>query len=120
MFVDRLLENNPQLIQASLSLYKQGIIAPNTYVLDYDAILENAKHMLEIAKQNDVKLFYMLKQIGRNPIIAKALDEIGFDGCVAVDFDEYGSPACDKMAFDDFRDVLESLDHFLVFVVLGK
>lgn len=88
MFIDRLQENNSQLIQASLSLFKQGIIFPNTYVLDYDAILENARHMLEIARQNDVKLFYMLKQIGRNPIIAKALDEIGFDGCVAVDFDE--------------------------------
>lgn len=88
MFVARLQENNPKLIEASLSLYKHGVITPNTYVLDYDAIMENGKHMIEIAKQNNVKLFYMLKQIGRNPLIARGLDNIGFDGCVAVDYDE--------------------------------
>lgn len=88
MFVERLLENNPKLIEASLSLYKQGLLMPNTYVLDYDAFLDNGKAMLEEAKKYDIKLFYMLKQIGRNPLIAKGLDELGFAGCVAVDFDE--------------------------------
>ena len=88
MFVEKLLENNPKLIEASLSLYKQGLIMPNTYVLDYDAFMDNGKAMLEVAKDNNIKLFYMLKQIGRNPLIAKGLDELGFDGCVAVDYDE--------------------------------
>ena len=88
MFVERLLENNPKLIEASLSLYKQGLIMPNTYVLDYDAFMDNGKAMLEVADKNNIKLFYMLKQIGRNPMIAKGLDELGFAGCVAVDFDE--------------------------------
>lgn len=88
MFVERLLENNPKLIEASLSLYKQGLIMPNTYVLDYDAFMDNGKAMLEVADKNNIKLFYMLKQIGRNPLIAKGLDELGFAGCVAVDFDE--------------------------------
>ena len=88
MFVEKLTQNNPNLIDASLSLFKQGLIMPNTYVLDYDAFMDNGKAMLEVAKKNDIKLFYMLKQIGRNPLIAKGLDEIGFDGCVAVDFDE--------------------------------
>lgn len=88
MFVERLLENNPKLIETSLSLYKQGLIMPNTYVLDYDAFMDNGKAMLEVADKNNIKLFYMLKQIGRNPMIAKGLDELGFAGCVAVDFDE--------------------------------
>ena len=88
MFVEKLTQNNPNLIDASLSLFKQGLIMPNTYVLDYDAFMDNGKAILEVAKKNDIKLFYMLKQIGRNPLIAKGLDEIGFDGCVAVDFDE--------------------------------
>lgn len=88
MFTDRLKTNNPELIKASLSLFHEGKILPDTYVLDYDAIMENGKQMKKVADENGVKLFYMLKQIGRNPIIAKGLDEIGFDGCVAVDFKE--------------------------------
>ena len=52
MFVERLLENNPKLIEASLSLYKQGLLMPNTYVLDYDAFLDNGKAMLEISSDS--------------------------------------------------------------------
>ena len=88
MFLEKLRHNNPQLIQASLDLLNKGLILPDTYVLDYDAIIDNAKNMKKIADENNIKLFYMLKQIGRNPIIAKALDNIGFDGCVAVDYKE--------------------------------
>lgn len=88
MFIDRLQQTNPELIKTSLALLEQGLILPDTYVLDYDAIVENAKNMKKLANENGIKLFYMLKQIGRNPIIAKALDEIGFDGCVAVDYKE--------------------------------
>lgn len=88
MFLEKLQQNNPKLIQTSLDLFNKGLILPDTYVLDYDAIIDNAKNMKKIADENQIKLFYMLKQIGRNPIIAKALDEIGFDGCVAVDYKE--------------------------------
>lgn len=88
MFLNKLQQNNPELIQTCLDLFHKGLILPDTYVLDYDAILDNSKHMKQIADENNVKLFYMLKQIGRNPIIGKALDEIGFDGCVAVDYKE--------------------------------
>ena len=61
---------------------------PDTYVLDYDAIIENGKKMKEVADPLNIKLFFMTKQIGRNPEIAKGLMEIGFDGVVAVDFKE--------------------------------
>ena len=88
MFIDRLKQNNPELIQASLQLFHAGKILPDTYVLDYDAIMENGRQMKKVADEYGVKLFYMLKQIGRNPLIAKGLDELGFDGCVAVDFKE--------------------------------
>lgn len=88
MFIDRLKQNNPELIQASLQLFRAGKILPDTYVLDYDAIMENGRQMKKVADDYGVKLFYMLKQIGRNPLIAKGLDELGFDGCVAVDFKE--------------------------------
>lgn len=88
MFLDRLQQNNPELIKTTLDLFSKGVLLPDTYVLDYDAIMYNASKMKEIADQNDVRLFYMLKQIGRNPLIAKGLDELGFDGCVAVDYKE--------------------------------
>lgn len=88
MFTDRLKANNLELIQASLKLFHEGKILPDTYVLDYDAIMENSKQMKKVADENGIKLFYMLKQIGRNPLIAKGLDELGFDGCVAVDYKE--------------------------------
>lgn len=88
MFLEKLQQSNLELIKACLNLFNDGLILPDTYVLDYDAILSNAKNMKRIADANNIKLFYMLKQIGRNPIIAKALDEIGFDGCVAVDYKE--------------------------------
>lgn len=45
----------------------------------------------EIKKEADkynIKLFFMLKQIGRNPLIAKELMNIGYDGVVCVDYKE--------------------------------
>lgn len=88
MFIEKLQQNNPKLIQVCIDLLNDGLILPDTYVLDYDAIIDNAKNMKKIADENDIRLFYMLKQIGRNPIVAKGLEEIGFDGCVAVDYKE--------------------------------
>lgn len=88
MFVDNLQKDNPQLIKTTLKMFRDGILLPDTYVLDFDKIIENGKRMIEIAQPLNIKLFYMLKQIGRNPIIGKALEEIGFSGCVAVDYKE--------------------------------
>lgn len=88
MFLDRVIENNPKLVDFAFKLQQEGKILPDTYVLDYDAIIENGKKMKEIADKYQVKLFFMTKQIGRNPEIAKGLMEIGLDGVVAVDFKE--------------------------------
>ncbi|MGI6607691.1 MAG: alanine racemase [Erysipelotrichaceae bacterium] len=88
MFLERVRENNPKLIEFAFKLQQEGKILPDTYVLDYDAIIENGKKMKEIADPLGIKLFFMTKQIGRNPEIAKGLMEIGFDGVVAVDFKE--------------------------------
>lgn len=88
MFLSRVLENNSALVEYAFELQQNGIILPDTYVLDYDAIIENALQMKKIADPLGVKLFFMLKQIGRNPLIAQGLMDIGFDGVVAVDFKE--------------------------------
>lgn len=88
MFLNRLRENNPALIDFARYALCRGELPPNTYILDRCAILENAQAMLNTAKENNVHLYFMLKQLGRNPLIGQMLDELGFDGAVAVDADE--------------------------------
>jgi predicted amino acid racemase len=88
MFLERVMENNPKLVEYAFKLQQEGKILPDTYVLDYDTIIENGRKMKDIADPLNVKLFFMTKQIGRNPEIAKGLMDIGFDGVVAVDFKE--------------------------------
>lgn len=88
MFIEKVQENNRALIEFAFHLHQKGLILPDTYVLDYDTIMENGRKMKEIADPLGVKLFFMLKQLGRNPEIAKGLQKLGFDGVVAVDFKE--------------------------------
>lgn len=88
MFLKSCLQNNSKLIEFAFHAHQQGLILPDTYLLDLDTIVENGRKMLETARQNEVKLFFMLKQLGRNPVIAKRLEALGFDGCVAVDYKE--------------------------------
>lgn len=88
MFVEKLLARNPQLIHATLDLYAKNEIMPDTYVVDMDMLLQNAKAILEEAKKNNMHMYFMLKQLGRNPFIAKELIRLGYDGAVVVDFKE--------------------------------
>ena len=48
-------------------------------------IVENIKYMIEKGHKNGLKVYPMTKQIGRNPVVAKALKKAGADGCVCVD-----------------------------------
>lgn len=85
MFLDITLKRNPGLIEAAFNLHSEGQIQPDTYVLDLDAILQNGRHILQEADKYGIKLYFMTKQFGRNPIIAKELINIGYQGAVAVD-----------------------------------
>ncbi len=85
MFLNKLHQTNPQLIKTGLELHQSGLISPNTYILDLDTIIENTKIMSETAKENDLKLYMMTKQIGRNPEVAKAIAQSGIEKAVAVD-----------------------------------
>lgn len=88
MFLEKTIRRNPQLIEACLDLHQRGQILPDTYVIDLDTILTNAKNIIESAKQHHLEMYFMLKQLGRNPIIAKELIKLGYSGAVAVDFNE--------------------------------
>ena len=88
MFLEKTIRRNPELIKTCLDLHQSGQIMPDTYVIDLDTLLENAKNILHSAQRNNLKMYFMLKQLGRNPIIAKELIKLGYSGAVAVDFNE--------------------------------
>lgn len=88
MFLERVSLDNSKLIEAAFSLHQKGDILPDTYVIDMDQLRINAKKMIEVANTQNIELYFMLKQVGRNPRIAKELMEIGYAGAVVVDFKE--------------------------------
>ena len=88
MFIDALKRQNPALISASIALWQQGKIAPDSWVIDVDQVLENGKRLLDVARQHGVSLYLMTKQIGRNPWLADKLMQLGYEGIVVVDYKE--------------------------------
>lgn len=88
MFLNKLQERNPNLLNAAIEFHQKGLLSPDTYLLDVDTILDNAKLLIEKAKKNNIKLYAMTKQIGRIPFLAKKILELGYSGVVAVDFKE--------------------------------
>lgn len=100
MFMEKVTERNPELVQAGFDLMKKGLILPDTYVIDTDRFLENARIILEQARSQGIDLYFMLKQVGRNPWLARKLVEMGYPGAVVVDFREaqvmmdHGIPIC--------------------------
>ncbi|WDV44385.1 YhfX family PLP-dependent enzyme [Clostridiaceae bacterium M8S5] len=85
MFVDLMLKKNPSLIKAGVNMHQNGEIMPNTYLIDVDAVRHNARCLVKSAKENNINLYMMTKQIGRNPMLAKIIRECGIEKAVAVD-----------------------------------
>jgi predicted amino acid racemase len=85
MFLDVTVRRNSSLIEAAIKLHQRGLITPNTYVLDLDRIVENAQLIKDEADRNQINLYMMTKQIGRNPKVAEKIAEVGIKKAVAVD-----------------------------------
>ncbi len=85
MFLNTLVRRNQALIQAAVNLHQAGEIPANSYVLDLDAIQDNARIMANKAQRLGLKIYAMSKQIGRNPPAFEALAAGGIDHYVAVD-----------------------------------
>lgn len=85
MFLNTLIQTNPQLIKTAFDFHRNGLISPNTYILDIDSIAENAKALWRKANENGIDLYMMTKQIGRNPEVAKAIAKAGIEKAVVVD-----------------------------------
>lgn len=88
MFLESTIEKNKKLIETSFFLHQNGLVLPDSYIIDVDTLRENAKAMLACAHKERIALYFMLKQVGRNPYIAKELMKLGYEGAVVVDFKE--------------------------------
>ena len=86
--METLKRRNQRLINSAFQLHQEGYVTPDSYIIDVDIFLENAEKILNEAKKFGIKLYYMTKQIGRNPYLGKKLQEMGYSGVVAVDFRE--------------------------------
>lgn len=87
MFLTRLLERNPGLVEAVVSLHQRGDIPACSYVVDVDAVEANAAVIAAKARELDLEVFVMTKQFGRNPVVMEAVRTGGIESFVAVDVD---------------------------------
>jgi predicted amino acid racemase len=85
VFIDRLVQRNASLVRATVELHQRGELPPSTYVIDLDALFENAVALCREAKRLRLSVLAMTKQIGRNPIATQTLERAGVDSFVAVD-----------------------------------
>jgi predicted amino acid racemase len=79
------MSRNPRLISAAAELALSGEIPANTVVLDLDAIAANGRAIRAAAEKHGLSLYWMLKQVGRNPLVADALVAPGSAETVSVD-----------------------------------
>ncbi len=86
MFIDKLKKENPYFLEAIFEMHKRGEILPDSYIVDMDVLIQNAKVILDEANKYGIELFFMLKQLGKNPYIAKQFMKLGYKGAVVVDF----------------------------------
>ena len=88
MFLKATEQRNPELINYAVQLHKEGKILPDTFVLDLDTIVENSKKISEVALTEGIQLFFMTKQIGRNPLVAERISQYAIEKAVVVDYKE--------------------------------
>ncbi len=88
MFLEQTIRRNKALIEAAFELHREGLIYPDSYIIDVDSFLSNAEKILEAGNKHGICLYFMLKQVGRNPYLAEKLIQIGYQGAVAVDYKE--------------------------------
>ncbi|MEG9551505.1 alanine racemase [Streptomyces baarnensis] len=73
MFLDTVLHRNPGLAEAAADLHERGHIPPDTYVMDLDAVEENAALLARAADRSGIGLWFVVKQLGRNPELIRAV-----------------------------------------------
>jgi predicted amino acid racemase len=85
MYLHRLIERNPQLLAAAIDLQQSGRIPPGTWVIDLDAIVDNARALAAEARRLGLQTYVMSKQYARNPYVNHLALAQGLHRTVAVD-----------------------------------
>ena len=111
MFLETTIKRNPALIQAALTLHQSGAIPPNTYLLDYDAVRENARQLAESSRQSGVALYFITKQIGHNPALLEAITRGGLSRATAVDITEVYALAANGVSLGNVRHLTQVPSH---------
>ena len=88
MFLNKLQADNPKFLEAIVNLHQSGALLPDTYAIDLEQFRANAAAIKSAADEKGIRLYFMLKQIGRNPVLGKILADMGYAGAVVVDFKE--------------------------------
>ncbi|RIQ23123.1 alanine racemase [Jiangella rhizosphaerae] len=73
MFLAMTERRNPALIEAAIELHRSGAVEPDTYVIDLDAVDHNAAALAATAGRHGVRLWFVAKQYGRNPLVTAAV-----------------------------------------------
>lgn len=88
MFLAATLRRNPGLIDAAIGFHQAGMIGPNTFVIDIDQVVDNARAIVDEAGRLGLRLHAMTKQHGRSPYVGLAALYGGIADIVAVDVSE--------------------------------
>lgn len=88
MFLNRTINRNPELIKTAVSLHQSGQIPPNTYVFDADTFAKNGQCLRQAAEENNLKLYFMTKQHGRNPELFRRIIKPGAKETVSVSMED--------------------------------
>lgn len=87
MFLDPIRRRNPRLIEAAIALHQAGRIPANTFLIDLDAVEENARAIATEAARHGMTAFAMTKQMGRNGDYCRAIARGGIGASVNVDME---------------------------------
>ena len=87
MFLDLIRRRNPRLIEAAIALHQSGQLPANTYVIDLDAVEDNARAISTRADSLGLTVMAMTKQMGRNESFCRAVMRGGIARSVAVDLE---------------------------------
>ena len=85
MYLQRLTERNPQLMETAVSLHQSGRVLPNTWLIDLDTVVSNARALGNKASSLGLTTYLMSKQYSRNPYVSALALANGLHKIVAVD-----------------------------------
>lgn len=67
VFLDVVLQRNPALVDIAREWHSAGMIGPDTYLIDRDALDRNAACVAATAAAHRIEPWFIVKQLGRNP-----------------------------------------------------